>query len=263
MARPRLNKKQRAWIQQFKEQHPGTRITNLYEGLSGDRILTLEWTEKLPQIQLPGIADTGYGWIFHTLTVKLRLFGDLRHQAQHQHPIIYPHCQLDCNVKFSSNGQISLPLGQLLNIPDPKTPVKFKPRKRSSKYPKRHRALQLKLPLFGVAYQLHQINLSQGDQVTSEQELLLETVTHLDLETGKEIKLPSAIITILQAKKASLKEWESAIALYQVAGSSGLMAYLEGLDSLRTFFGTESVKHLSQTSTTKHETIKSVETDKL
>lgn len=260
MVKPRLNKKQRAWVQQFKQQHPGTRITNLYEGLSGDRILTLEWTEKLPQIQLTGIADTGYGWIFHTLTVKLRLFGDLRHQAQYQHRIVYPHCELDCKVKLSPNGQLSFPISELLNIPIPKSPVKFKPRKRKSTYCKQHKALQLKLPLFGVAYQLHQINLLKGHRVTSEQELLLETVAHLDLETGKEVKLPAAIVTILNDKKASLKEWENAIALYQVAGPSGLMAYLEGLDSLRTSFGTESVNPSNQTSTTKHETVKSVET---
>lgn len=263
MAKPHLNKKQRAWVQQFKQKHPGTRITNVYEGLSGDRILTLEWTESLPKIQLPNTSDSGSGWIFHTLTAKLRLFGELRHQAKHQYRIVYPHCELDCNLNLSPNGQLSLPISELLNIPIPKIPVKFKPRKRRATYPKRHRPLQLKLPLFGVAHQLHQINLSQGDQVTSEQELLLETVAHLDLETGKEIKLPSAIITILQAKKASLKEWESAIALYQVAGPGGLMAYLEGLDSLRTFFGTESVKHPLQTSTTKTEIVKSVETDKL
>lgn len=262
MAKPRLNKKQRAWLENFKQQHPGTRITNLYEGLSGDRVLTLEWTTSLPSIQLPHISDSGSGWIFHTLIVKLRVFGDLRHQAEHQYRIVYPHCQLDCNIKFSSNGQLSLPFGQLLNIPVPKTPVKFKPKKRRATYPKQHRPSQLKLPLFGVAYQLHQINLSQGCQVTSEQELLLETVAHLDLETGKEIKLPAAIAKILNDKKASLKEWENAIALYQVAGPSGLTAYLQGLDSLRSYFGTNSVNLLNQTSTTKHETVKSVETDR-
>lgn len=263
MAKPRLNKKQRAWVQQFKQQHPGTRISNLYEGLSGDRILTLEWTESLPSIQLPHISDSGSGWIFHTLTAKLRVFGDLRHQAEYQYHVVYPHCQLDCDIKFSQSGQLSLPISELLNIPIPNIPVKFKPRKRrATMYPKRHRPLQLKLPLFGVAYQLQQINSFQGHQVTSEQELLLETVAHLDLETGKEVKLPAAIVTILQAKKASLKEWESAIALYQVAGSGGLMAYLEGLDSLRSYFGTNSVKNSSQTSTTKHETVKSVQTDR-
>jgi 5-methylcytosine-specific restriction endonuclease McrBC GTP-binding regulatory subunit McrB len=119
--------------------------------------------------------------------------------------------------------------------------------------------VQLKLPLFGVAYQLHQINLSQGNRVTSEQELLLETIAHRDLESGKEVKLPAAIVKILQAKKATLKEWESAIDLYQVAGASGVLAYLEGLDSLRTFFGTKVVKSLEQSSAISFESVTIVE----
>lgn len=262
MARPRLSKKQRAWLVDFKQQHPGTRITNLYEGLSGDRIVTLEWTESLPSVQLPNITNSGGGWIFHVLTVKLRIFGDLRHQAEYQYHIVYPHCEIDDNVKLSQSGQLSLPLPQLLNIQIPKVPVKFKPKKRRCTSSKRHRPIQLKLPLFGVAYQLHQINLSQGHRVTSEQELLLETVAHLNLETGKEVKLPAAIVKILNDKKASLKEWESAIALYQVAGPSGLLAYLEGLDSLRSYFGTNSVNSSNQISTTNHSTVKSVETDR-
>ena len=259
MAKPRLNKKQRAWLENFKQQHPGTRITNLYEGLSGNRIVTLEWTESLPKVQLPNITNSGRGWIFHVLTVKLRLFGDLRHQAEHQYRVVYPHCELDDNIKASQSGQLSLPLPQLLNIEIPKIPVKFKPKKRRRTSGKRHRPVQLKLPLFGVAHQLHQINFSQGNRVTSEQELLLETIAHRDLETGKEIKLPAAIVKILQTKKATLKEWESAVNLYQVAGPSGVLAYLEGLDSLRIFFSTEVVKPLEQSSDTQLETVTIVE----
>ncbi len=120
--------------------------------------------------------------------------------------------------------------------------------------------MQLKLPLFGVAHQLHQINLSQGERITSEQDLLLETIAHRDLETGKEVKLPAAIVKILQAKKATLKEWESAVDLYQVAGTSGVLAYLEGLDSLRIFFGTKVVKSLEQNSDIQLETVTIVET---
>ncbi len=259
MAKPRLNKKQRAWLENFKQQHPGTRITNLYEGLSGDRIVTLEWAESLPKIQLPNINNSGRGWIFHVLTVKLRIFGDLRHEAEYQYCIVYPHCELNDNTKLSQEGQLSLTLPQLLNIKIPKVPVKFKPNKRRCTSSKRHRPVQLKLPLFGVAHQLHQINLSQGNRVTSEQELLLETIAHRDLETGKEVKLPAAIVKILQAKKANLKEWESAIDLYQVAGPSGVLAYLEGLDSLRSFFGTKVVKSLEKNSDTSFESVTIVE----
>lgn len=259
MAKPRLNKKQRAWLENFKQQHPGTRIENIYEGLCGDRIVILEWTESLPKIQLPNITNSGYGWISHTLKVKLRIFGDLRHEAEYQYCIVYPHCELNDNTKLSQEGQLSLTLPQLLNIKIPKIPVKFKSKKRRCTSSKRYRPVQLKLPLFGVAYQLHQINLSQGEQIKSEQELLLETIAHRDLESGKEVKLPAAIVKILHVKKASLKEWESAINLYQVVGASGVLSYLEGLDDLRIFFGTKAAKLLEASPDTQFENVKIVE----
>ena len=40
------------------------------------------------------------------------------------------------------------------------------------------------------------------------------------------------------------------------------MAYLEGLDSLRNYFGTNPVNSSNQISTTKYEAVKSVETDR-
>jgi len=94
----------------------------------------------------------------------------------------------------------------------------------------------------------------------SQEELLQETVTHLDLHTGKEIKLPAALVKILKNKKASLKEWESAIGLYQVAGASGLLAYLEGLDRFRQYFGAnQSVNSKEQILPYQIESVKAVE----
>jgi hypothetical protein len=50
--------------------------------------------------------------------------------------------------------------------------------------------------------------------------------------------LPAAIVEILKEKKASFKEWEDAISLYQVGGSTCVMQFLEGLDNIRQYFGT-------------------------
>ena len=101
---------------------------------------------------------------------------------------------------------------------------------------------------------MHQINVSKGQEVISEHELLLETVAHRDLETGIEIKLPTAIVEILKDKKASFKEWEDAISLYQVGGPVCLMTYLEGLDSIRKHFGSnpqiELQEYIQKTVTT-------------
>ena len=232
--KPQLNQKQRAWVEKFKVQYDGAKLTEIYSGLSGDRIVTLEWTESLPQIVLPNCADRGIGWIQHTIQVKLRVFGDPRHSAQYQHCVIYPHCSIDSTFKFSPSGQLSLNLGQLLNVKTPQNPVLIKLKKASSKKPKK--SVQFNLPLWGVAAKLHQINLSKNREVISEQELLLETVTYPDSDPGSEIKLPAALVEILEDKKASLKEWDDAISLYQVGGPSCLLTYLEGLDSIREHF---------------------------
>lgn len=249
MPKARLNKKQRAWTEKFQQQYSGTRIREIYEGLAGDRIVTLEWSESLPRIFLPGCTNAGVGWISHTLRVKLRKFGDLRVEPEHFYQITYPYCNLEDKFVSSCLGQTHLNLHQLLNIHLPQNPVKFKLKKRSVAQPRERRLTQLSLPLFGVAAQLHQIQLAKNTQVMSQEELLRETVTHRDLSTSQEIQLPSALVEILKDKKASLKEWESAIGLYQVAGASGLLAYLEGLDSFRQHFGT------SQTAISKEQVL--------
>ncbi|MDV2994872.1 MAG: hypothetical protein N4J56_004526 [Chroococcidiopsis sp. SAG 2025] len=235
----RLNKKQRAWVEKFKQQHPDPRIREIYEGLSGDRIVTLEWSESLPKIFLPGCTNAGIGWISHTLRVKLRKFGDLRSEPEYFYQITHTYCNIEDKFASSFLGQTHLNLHQLLNIRPPQNPVKFKLKKRSNVQPRQRRLTQLRLPLFGVAAQLHQIQLAKNSQVMSQEELLLETVAHRDLSTSQEIQLPAALVEILKNKKASLKEWENAIGLYQVAGASGLLAYLEGLDSFRQHFGTD------------------------
>lgn len=236
MSKARLNNKQRAWVEKFKLHHPNTSIREIYEGLSGDRIVTLEWSESLPRIFLPGFTNTGIGWISHRLRVKLRKFGDPRSEPEYFYQIAYPYCNIEDRSVSSNIGQTHLNLHQLLNIRSPQSPIKFKLKKRSVAQPRQRRLTQLRLPLFGVAARLHQINLAKNGQVISQEELLLETVAHRDLDTGTENKLPAALVEILKDKKASLKERESAIGLYQVAGPSGLLAYLEGLDSFRQHF---------------------------
>ena len=232
--KPQINKKQRAWVEKFKAKYPEAKLTGIYEGLSGDRTVKLEWIESLPQIVLPDCADRGISWIQHTVQVKLRIFGDPRHSAQYQYLVVYPHCSIESTFKFSPQGQLSLNLGQLLNIKVPQNPILVKPKK--ANYKKLKKSVQFTLPLRGVAAKLHQINLSKNREVISEQELLSETVAYPDSETGSEIKLPAALVEILEDKKASLKEWDDAISLYQVGGPSCLMTYLEGLDSIREHF---------------------------
>ncbi len=125
-------------------------------------------------------------------------------------------------------------------IPTPQNPVVVKSKKVKQKR-KVARVTQQTLPLSGVTAQLNEINLKDGGVPLSEQELLLETTPHIDLDTSKEIKLPSAIIKILNDKKANLREWESAISLYQVANPSAVLQYLNELEEERKYHGTQQV----------------------
>jgi hypothetical protein len=205
--KPKLNKKQRTWVEKFQEQHPSAKVKDIWEGLSGDRIVTIEWTEDLPVVQLPNSTDRGSSWILHTLRVKLRIFGDPRCKPNYEYRIIYPHCALNEDIKTAPCGQLSLEISQLLNIKLPQEPVKIKTKRRLSTPIQHQKATQL--------------------------------------DTGKQIKLPAAIVSILKDKKASFQEWENAISLYQVAGSTGLLTYLEGLDSIRQYFCTDKQQSIN------------------
>ena len=239
MTKPRLNKRQRNWLNNFIALHPGAFVTSMYGDLT-DRTVTINWTEKLPYLAVPDCSNMGYGYIRHTIRVILRVMGDPRREPQHKYEIVYPYCNLDDNRERQAEGQLNLTIPQNTIIPTPANPVKVKS-KRQQKTPDARKSKpvwnQYKLPLFGVAAQLHQIQFTETSTVISEQELLLEAAVYRDVGTGKETNLPTAIIKILKEKKATLDEWETAIALYQVTESQGVIKYLEGLESLRKNFG--------------------------
>ncbi len=221
--KPRLNKKQRAWVNSFMASRPNSKLVNIYDLLDGDRVVKIEWWEWTnPVILNPKTKIQGR--IYYSIRVKLRKFGDPRNTAEFSYRIYPPEKQI---VDNHLTGQLSLELSQCYEIPMPNNPIIVKP-KREVKARREKKIVQHKLPLMGVAAKLHQINIRNGGIPKSEQELLLEITTHYDLD-NKEIKLPSAIVQILQDKKASLDEWESAISLYQVGGASCVLKYLESV----------------------------------
>jgi hypothetical protein len=249
--KPRLNKKQRAWVNKFIESHPNSRLTNIIEGLSGDRIVIIEWWESTNAIILDSHTLIK-GRISYKIEVKLRKLGDPRHTAKFEYKINQPEKK---TVPYCLWGQLSLHIPQCYAVPTPTNPVVVRS-KRKVKTKKQKKFVQHTLPIVGIAAELHQINIRHGGVLKSEQQLLSETALHLDLDTNKEVKLPSAIIQILQEKKASLDEWESAISLYQVGGGSCVLSYLEGLDSIRQFKKVQSLKNLNHQSEVHSQTVK-------
>lgn len=229
-----LNKKQRKWLDNFLKDKPGARLTNVYKYEDGDRVVEVEWQEYT----IPVVLDSYtliQGKISYQVKVKLRKFGDPRKTAEFSYKITQPQKQY---VSYRLKEQLSIELPQSYLVPTPQNPVVVKPKAKIKK--KVYESKQLTLPLSRITSQLNDINLKTGGVILSEQELLLETTPHIDLDTGKQIKLPTAIITILKEKKATLKEWESAISLYQVAGSSAVLSYLQELDGWRQVHKTQS-----------------------
>ncbi len=249
--KPRLNKKQRAWINKFIGSHPNSRLTNIIEGLSGDRIVIIEWWESTNAIILDSYTLIK-GSISYKIKVKLRKFGNPRHTAKFEYKINQPEKK---TVSYQLYGQLSLYIPQCYAVHTPTNPVVVEP-KRKVKTKKQKKFVQHTLPLQGITAELHQINIRHGGIPKSEQELLSETTLYLDLDTNKEVKLPSAIIQILQEKKASLDEWESAISLYQVGGASCVLSYLEGLDLIRKFKKVQFVKNLNHQSEVQNQSVK-------
>ncbi|MEI2578017.1 hypothetical protein [Scytonema sp. PRP1] len=254
--KPRLNKKQRAWVNKFIASRPNSRLSNIIEGLSGDRIVIVEWWERTNAVILDSHTLIE-GSLSYKIEVKLRRCGVPRHTAKFEYKINQPEKK---TVSYKLWGQLSLYIPQCYAVHTPTNPVVVKP-KRKVKTKKQKKFVQHTLPLQGITAELNQINIRYGELPKSEQELLSETTPHLNLDTNKEVKLPSAIVQILQEKKASLDEWESAISLYQVGGPSCVLHYLEGKDSIRKFNGIKSVENLNHQSKVKVTTVKVYDLD--
>ncbi|MBD2337355.1 hypothetical protein H6G64_10170 [Calothrix sp. FACHB-156] len=234
--KPRLNKKQRAWVNSFLSSHPNARVRTIYE-LDGDRVVQIEWWENTnPVILDPKTYIQGI--ISYNMWVKLRKSGDPRKTAEFSYRITPPEKR---SASWCLTGQLSLELPQCYEVAEPNNPVIIKPKRRNAQTKKLKRFLQYTLPLSETSSQLHTTNLGDDGVTLSGQEILLENTPHLNLDTGKNTKLPEAIVKILSEKQADLKEWETAITLYEVAGSSGVMEYLQQLDSWRKYLGNKSV----------------------
>jgi hypothetical protein len=231
MTKAKLNKKQRSWRNKFISEHHYASVRAIRADLSGSRILTIDWQESIDIPKLQGCTDQGRGWIQHQLTVKLRVFGDARYTADHKAKVVYPHCHLNYRG-IVLDGQLSLPISQLTEFPLPQNPVVVKHKKRQPRKPKPI-SIQHRLPLDGIEARLLSIHLNKGHQLQSSQTLMAEKVSYWSLEQRRQINLPQAIIDLLTDAKSSHEEWENALLLYQVAGPSAVLAFIEGLPIFR------------------------------
>lgn len=240
MANPRLNTRQKSWLKSFLSQHPYYKVRRITEGLSGDKILLLEGTENLPLPLIPEFDGARSGYRFHTLLVKLRVYGDARLTATQEVTTIYPHCDISDKIATSSDkeGQLSLSLSTVLDIPEPANPVvvNWKPKGKA----RAKIGVQLSLPVTGLAAKLFNLRQQARPHLppVSSEELLAEKVQTWNARDHREVELPQVILDLLLAQNATESEWESAIDLFGVIGLSSTINYVESLPELRQYFGT-------------------------
>lgn len=237
MANPRLNTRQKSWLKSFLAQHPYYKLRRITSGLSGDKILLLEGIESLPLPLIPEFDGATSGYRFHTLQTKIRVYGDARITATHHVKTIYPHCNLGdkitCNTK---EGQLSLSLSTVLDIPPPVNPVvvTWKPKRKAvAKI-----GTQLSLPVTGLEAKLFSLRQQARPHLppVSSQELLAEKVRTWNARDRREVEVPQVIIDLLLAQSATEGEWESAIDLFGVIGLVSTINYVESLPELRQHF---------------------------
>ena len=238
MANPRLNTRQKVWLKTFLNQYPYYKVRRINEGLSGDKILLLEGTENLPLPLIPEFDGARSGYRFHTLQVKLRVYGDARLTATQEVTTIYPHCDISDKIATSSDkeGQLSLSLSTVLDIPPPVNPVvvTWKPKGKA----RAKLGVQLSLPVTGLAAKLFSLRQQARPHLppVSAQELLAEKVSTWNARDCKEVELPQVILDLLLAQNATRDEWESAIDLFGVVGLSSTINYVESLPVFRQHF---------------------------
>lgn len=178
MANPRLNKRQRTWLNNFLAKYPYYELQRMYAGLDGDRILFLEGTETLPLPLIQEYERVSPGYRLHTLQAKLRKYGDLRKTSLHEVITVYPHCNIGDRIASSEKeGQLSLSLSTVLEIPEPVNPAVFtwKPKGKI----KLKLGTQLSLPVTGLEAKLFALRQQARPHLPpiSAQELAQEKVT--------------------------------------------------------------------------------------
>ena len=237
MANSRLNPRQKVWLKTFLAKYPYYKVRRITDGLSSDKILLLEGTENLPLPLIPEFDGANSGYRFHTLQVKIRVYGDARLTSTHNVKTIYPHCNIGDKITCSAKeGQLSLSLSTVLDIPPPVNPVivNWKPKGKA----RAKDGVQLSLPVTGLEAKLFSLRQQARPHLppVSSQELLAEKVKTWNARDCKEVELPQVILDLLLVQNATEEEWESAIDLFGVVGLSSTINYVESLPVFRQHF---------------------------
>lgn len=236
MAKPRLNKRQKAWLSNFLASYPYYKVCKILEGLSQDRILILEGREILPLPLIPEFEGASPGYRLHTLEIKIRVYGDARKTSLHQVTTVYPYCNIgDRITNIEREGQLSLSLSTVLEIPAPINPVivTWKPKGKA----RAKSGVQLSLPVTGLEAKLFALRQKARPHLPpiSAQELAQEKVSTWSARDQQEVELPQVASDLLLSQNATDDEWQSAMDLFPYIGLAATINFVEGLPAIRKY----------------------------
>lgn len=164
--KPRLNKKQKAWVNSFLASHPNARVRTIYE-LDGvgearrrHRVVQIEWWENTNPVILDPKSYI-QGIISYNMWVKLRKPGDPRKTAEFSYRITPPEKR---SASWHLTGQLSLELPQCYEVAEPNNPVIIKPKRRNTKTKKAKEFLQYTLHLSETSVQIHTTNIENWEK---------------------------------------------------------------------------------------------------
>lgn len=252
MAKARLNKKQRNWVNKFLDEHPYLRVDDIYDTLAdNDRMVCFAGWQRLVCPNIPGYKGEYPAFLSHNLKVVLRKYGDPRKTSEHKVEVVYQ--EMDSTNPFQEE-QISLQIASAINsIPKVNNPViaVWKPSKPVA--PKL--GTQLSLPVSGIEAELFKLRQQKRPYLppASSQEILAEKVLTWNARDKREVELPQVIIDMLNSQGANDAEWESAMDLYEIAGLSCAMDYAVGLPVFRRLKGQPEVSLVQQSASVQPE----------
>lgn len=131
------------------------------------------------------------GYRMHILKAKLRSYGDARATSLHKFKTIYPHCNTGDKITSSTKeGQLSLSLSTVLDIPPPVNPVVVTWKLKRKAVARTD--VQLSLPVAGLEAKLFSLRQQARRHLppVSSQKLLGEKYKHGMRATAKKWSCP-------------------------------------------------------------------------
>lgn len=213
-----LNKKQRAWLDNFLATRPHHHY-RVYTILAGTRSIEIGWTEEANVTLLPGdkyIATK----IKHNIKVVLRFSGHPIKSGEYKCDIIPPQRYTNYNL----SGQLALDIPQHYEIKFPENPVVVKHKIRHPK--NRNRKCRVNTLTLS-----NQQKLTFPSRKLQEMGISGQELSHIS-KVGN-IELPTILINMLNDKGATESDFILTSIAFKDGGIEAALNYIDTIEELR------------------------------